>query len=124
MFPGTEARMAPADTGGDARCVLCKKGCPEPRNHLCRYQHMLKYIIETAPLGTRYVVAAKDPENGSVVQVFTLNKTAAHMLELFSQGLPTAEVAERIAREYKAPLDLVKRDVFAFWEDIVRKGLA
>ena len=70
---------------------------------------MLKYIIETAPLGTRYVVAAKDPENGSVVQVFTLNKTAAHMLELFSQGLPTAEVAERIAREYKAPLDLVKR---------------
>ena len=26
--------------------------------------------------------------------------------------------------EYKAPLDLVKRDVFAFWEDIVRKGLA
>ena len=33
---------------------------------------MLKYIIETAPLGTRYVVAAKDPENGSVVQVFTL----------------------------------------------------
>ncbi len=85
---------------------------------------MLKYIIETAPLGTRYVVAAKDPENGKLFQVFTLNRTAAHMLELFSKGLPAEEVSERIAREFNAPLDLVKRDVTAFWEDIVRKGLA
>lgn len=84
---------------------------------------MLKYTIEMAPLGARYVVAAKDPDKGTVEQVFTLNETAAHMLRLFSEGLDAATVTERIAREYEAPVDVVKSDVDSFWKDLVGKGL-
>ena len=85
---------------------------------------MLKYSIEMAPLGARYVVAAKDPEKGTVEQVFTLNETAAYMLKLFSEGLDAEAVADRITTEYGAPPELVKRDVALFWEDIVRRGIA
>ncbi|MBR5399111.1 MAG: PqqD family protein [Bacteroidales bacterium] len=84
---------------------------------------MLKYSIEMAPLGAKYVVAAKDPEKGTVEQVFTLNETAAYMLRLFSEGLDAEAVTNRIATEYGAPYELVKRDVDSFWEDIVSKGL-
>ena len=72
---------------------------------------MLKYSIEMAPLGERYVVAAKDPE------------TAAYMLKLFSEGLDAESVTNRLATEYGAPHELVKRDVAAFWEDLVLKGI-
>lgn len=85
---------------------------------------MLKYSIEMSPLGTKYVVAAKDPEKGTVEQLFTLNETAANMLKLFTEGLDVEAVADRITTEYDAPPELVKRDVAAFWEDIVRKGIA
>lgn len=84
---------------------------------------MLKYTIEIAPLGSRYVVAAKDPDKGTVEQVFTLNETAANMLRLFSEGLDAEAVAERIARDYEAPVDIVRRDVDAFWKVIESKGL-
>ena len=84
---------------------------------------MLKYSIEIAPLGEKYVVVAKDPEKGTVEQVFTLNETAAYMLKLFSEGLDAEAVTNRISKEYEAPYELVKRDVDLFWEDIVRKGL-
>lgn len=84
---------------------------------------MLKYNIETAPLAGKYVVAAKDPDKGTVEQVFTLNETAAYMLKLFSEGLEAEEVVDRIAREYEAPVELVRKDVDSFWEIIVAKGL-
>lgn len=84
---------------------------------------MLKYSIEMAPLGTKYVVAAKDPEKGTVEQIFTLNETAAYMLKLFSEGLDAESVTNRLATEYSAPHELVKRDVAAFWEDLVLKGI-
>lgn len=84
---------------------------------------MLKYSIEIAPLGKKYVVAAKNRDKGTVEQVFTLNETAAYMLKLFSEGLDIEAVADRIATEYGAPLELVKRDAALFWEDIVRKGI-
>lgn len=84
---------------------------------------MLKYSIEIAPLGEKYVVVAKDPEKGTVEQLFTLNETAAYMLKLFSEGLDAGAVTDRIATEYSAPYELVKRDVDLFWEDILKKGL-
>ncbi len=84
---------------------------------------MLKYTIEISPLGTRYVVAAKDPGKGTVEQVFTLNETAANMLRLFSEGLDAEAVAGHIASDYEAPVDIVRRDVDAFWKIIASKGL-
>ncbi len=76
-----------------------------------------------APLGERYVVAAKDPEKGTVEQIFTLNEIAAYMLKLFSEGLDAESVTDRIATEYGAPHDLVERDVISFWKDLVLKGI-
>lgn len=45
------------------------------------------------------------------------------MLRLFSEGLDAEAVAERIASDYEAPVDMVRRDVDAFWEVIAGKGL-
>lgn len=84
---------------------------------------MLKYKIEMAPLGNRIVVAARDFEKGTVEQVFTLNKSAAGMLRMLADGLDAEALTERIAREYNAPAELIKRDVEAFLKDLSIRGL-
>lgn len=73
-----------------------------------------KYRFEMAPLADHYVVAAKDLETGDPVHVFTLNGTAAEMLQLLLDGLQPEAVAENVARRHSAPLDRVTHDLQSF----------
>ena len=74
----------------------------------------LKHNFEMAPLADHWVVVALDRETGGHVKVFTLNGSAAEMLQLLLSGNEPGDVAADIARRYEAPLDMVTRDVQAF----------
>ena len=74
----------------------------------------LKHNFEMAPLADHWVVVASDRETGEHVKVFTLNGSAAEMLQLLLSGNEPGDVASDIARRYEAPLDIVTRDVQAF----------
>ena len=69
----------------------------------------MKYRIEIEPLADHYVVAAKDWTTGVVKETFSLNESGVDMLRLFCEG--------------DNPLQLVSRDVLAFYDKLRQKDL-
>jgi hypothetical protein len=83
----------------------------------------MKYKIEIAPLADYYVVAVKDKTTGELKESFTLNESAADMLRLFCEGKVPESIAQEIANQYDAPVDLVTKDVMKFIDKLQQKDL-
>jgi hypothetical protein len=83
----------------------------------------MKYKIEIAPLADYYVVAVKDKTTGELKESFTLNESAADMLRLFCEGKDTESIAQEIANQYEAPVDMVTMDVKKFVDKLQQKDL-
>ena len=83
----------------------------------------MKYRIEIEPLADHSVVAAKDWTTGVVKETFSLNESGVDMLRLFCEGDNTTEVSRKISEMYDAPLQLVSRDVLAFYDKLRQKDL-
>lgn len=73
----------------------------------------MKYRIELAPLAGRYVVALKNPENGDPVKVFTVNASAAEMIQLYRDSLNIEDIARVISEKYGVPACRVRNDAEA-----------
>ena len=65
------------------------------------------------PLAGRYVVAQKDPESGNLVKVFTVNGSAAEMIQLYRNGLDIEAITRVISEKYHVSSDLVRTDAEA-----------
>lgn len=77
----------------------------------------MKYQIEMQPLAGRYVVALKDSATGNPVKVFTVNASAAEILQLYRDGLDIEAVTRVISEKYGAPSTRVRADA----EALIRK---
>lgn len=76
----------------------------------------MKYKIDIAPLADYYVVVVKDKETDELKDTFTLNESAADMMRFFCQGMDAKRVSEEMARLYEAPIEIITKDVNAFFE--------
>lgn len=83
----------------------------------------MKYRIEIAPLVDYYVVAVKDKVTYELKETFTLNESGADMLRLFCQDKDLEDISIKIAEMYEAPLEQVTKDVTAFADKLIKKGL-
>ena len=84
---------------------------------------MMKYKVEIAPLVDYYVIATKDKETGTLVEIFTLNESGTDMLKLFCQERDISAVAKKIAEIYGVPIEQVIKDVTSFANNLKQKGL-
>lgn len=84
---------------------------------------MMKYKVEIAPLVDYYVIATKDKETGTLVEIFTLNESGTDMLKLFCQERDISTVAKKIAEIYEVPIEQVIKDVTSFANNLKQKGL-
>ena len=73
----------------------------------------MKYQIEMEPLAGRYVVALKDSQTGDLVKVFTVNASAAEMIQLYRDGLHIEDIARVISEKYGIPFSVVRNDAEA-----------
>jgi len=73
----------------------------------------MKYQIEMEPLAGRYVVALKDSQTGDLVKVFTVNASAAEMIQLYRDGLRIEDIARVISEKYGIPFSVVRNDAEA-----------
>jgi len=83
----------------------------------------MKYRIEMAPLTDYYVVAAKDKATGELKESFTLNESAADMLQMVCEGKDPLTIAQEIANQYDAPIEIVTKDVMEFIDKLRQKDL-
>lgn len=73
----------------------------------------MKYQIEMQTLAGRYVVALKDPQTRDLVKVFTVNASAAEMIQLYRDGLDIENIARAISEKYGVPSSRVRTDAEA-----------
>ena len=78
----------------------------------------MKYQIEMQSLAGRYVVALKDPETGDLVKVFTVNASAAEIIQLYRDGLDVDAITRVISEKYGVSSDLVRTDAEALLRKI------
>ena len=62
------------------------------------------------PLAGRFVVALKDSQTGNLVKVFTVNASAAEMIQLYRDGLNIEDIARIISEKYDVPTSRVRTD--------------
>lgn len=83
----------------------------------------MKQTIEIKPLADYYVVVVKDKVTGKLMESFTLNESAAKMLQLFCEGKDFETVTKEIAKIYEAPLELITKDVLKLTDKLKQKKL-
>ena len=76
-----------------------------------------------APLVDYYVIAVKDKTTGELKDSFTLNESAADMLQLFCTGKDPKTIALEIAKNYDVPVEIVTKDVLQFADKLQQKGM-